>query len=223
MVRGYAAVSLSRLQDDSGELVGFVKVTQDRPRYRELSEALQRRESELRLIIDGIPGLVAYLSRDERYRQVNRAYEEWFGRSAAELLGKHISDVLGAKAYETVRPHVAAALTGQPVSYESEVPYAWGGTRWVRGQYIPDCDANGHVRGFVSLVLDITDAKRAEERLAEEARINETLYRVGTALAQDLDLDTVFVRLTEEATALCRAQFGAFFYNVDDRVHSRRV
>ncbi|RYZ06086.1 MAG: PAS domain S-box protein [Myxococcales bacterium] len=214
--RFYAAVSLSRLQDDSGEPVGFVKVTQDRTRYRKLSKALERRESELRLILDAIPGLVAYMSPDERYRQVNRAYEEWFGRPAAELIGKHISDALGPQAYETVRPHVAAVLAGQAVSFESEVPYASGGARWVSAQYIPDRDTNGNIQGYVSLVLDVTDAKRAEERLAEEARINETLYRVGTALAQDLDLDTVFARLTDEATALCRAQFGAFFYNVDD-------
>ena len=219
--RFYAAVSLSRLQDESGELVGFVKVTQDRTRYRELSEALQRRESELRLIIDAIPGLVAYMSRDETYRQVNRAYEEWFGRPAAEITGKHISDVLGTPAYETLRPHVAAALAGKPVSFESEVPYASRGTRWIRAQYIPDLDASGNVQGFVSLVLDVTDAKHAEQRLAEEARLNETLYRVGTALAQDLDLDTVFSRLTDEATALCRAQFGAFFYNVDDPERGR--
>jgi PAS domain S-box-containing protein len=219
--RFYAAVSLSRLQDDSGELVGFVKVTQDRTRSRELSDALQRRESELRLIIDAIPGLVAYMSSDETYRQVNRTYEEWFGRPAAELIGTHISSVLGPQAYEAVRPHVAAALAGQRVSFESEVPYASGGARWVRAQYIPDRDANGDIQGYVSLVLDITDAKRAEERLAEEARINETLYRVGTALSQNLDLDTVFARLTDEATALCRAQFGAFFYNVDDPERGR--
>ena len=159
--------------------------------------------------------------RDETYRQVNRAYEEWFGRPAAELIGKHISDVLGTQAYETIRPHVAAALAGQPVSFESEVPYASGGARWIRAQYIPDRDTNGNIQGYVSLVLDVTDAKRAEQRLAEEARINETLYRVGTALAQDLDLDTVFARLTDEATALCRAQFGAFFYNVDDPERGR--
>ena len=197
--RFYAAVSLSRLQDDSGELVGFVKVTQDRTHYRELGEALQRREAELRLIIDAIPGLVAYMSTDETYRQVNRAYEEWFGRPKAELIGKHISDVLGTPAYETLRPHVTAALAGQPASFESEVPYASRGTRWIRAQYIPDRDANGNVRGYVSLVLDITDAKHAEQRLAEEARVNETLYRVGTALAQDLDLDTVFARLTRRS------------------------
>ena len=218
--RFYAAVSLSRLQDDSGDLVGFVKVTQDRTRYRELSEALQRRESELRLIIDALPGLVAYMLKDESYLQVNRAYEEWFGQPASEIIGKQLSEVVGAPAYETIRPHVAAALAGNFVSFEAEVAYA-GGARWIRSQYVPDRGADGSVEGFVSLVLDITDAKHAEQRLAEEARLNETLYRVGTALAQQLDLDAVFDQLTNEATALCRAQFGAFFYNVDDPKRGR--
>ncbi|HWA76068.1 MAG TPA: PAS domain S-box protein [Polyangiaceae bacterium] len=214
--RFYAAVSLSRLQNDAGELVGFVKVTQDRTRYRELTEALESREAELRLIIDAIPGLVAYMSADERYLQVNRAYEVWFGRPADDVVGKRVPDVLGAEAYEKIRPYVAAALRGEPASFEAELPYESGGVRWVRATYIPDRDSQGNVRGYVSLVLDITAAKHAEKRLAEEARLNETLYRVGTALSQNLDLGTIFDRLTEEATTVCRAQFGAFFYNVHD-------
>ncbi|MDQ2645946.1 MAG: PAS domain S-box protein, partial [Myxococcota bacterium] len=218
--RFYASVSLSRLQDESGALIGFVKVTQDRTRYRELTEALHQRESELRLIVDAIPGLIAYMSPDETYRHVNRAYEDWFGSAPAQFVGKRLSDVLGPQAYETIRPHVDAALAGQRVSFQAEVPYA-GGARWVRGTYIPDFDANGAVLGYVSLVLDITETKLAEKRLTEEARLNETLYRVGTALAQDLDLETVFARLTDEATALCRAQFGAFFYNVNDPERGR--
>lgn len=214
--RFYAAVSLSALRDDAGVLVGFVKVTEDRTRHRESSDALERREAALRLILDAIPGLVAYLSADETYVQINRAYEAWFGRPTSELTGKHLADVLGPQAYETVRPNVAAALLGRSVSFESEVPYATAGTRWVRATYVPDFDADGKVRGFVSLVLDITDEKRAEKQLADEARVNEALHRVSTALANDLDLDSVFSTLTNEATALCRAQFGAFFYNVND-------
>ncbi|MDQ3032684.1 MAG: PAS domain S-box protein [Myxococcota bacterium] len=212
----YAAVSLSALHDASGALVGFVKVTQDRTRQRELSEALARRESELRLILDTIPGLVAYLDEGRRYRLINRTYEEWFGASAGQIAGEHIADVLGDAAYAAVRPHVDAVLDGRSQTFESEIPYRAGGPRWVHATYIPDRGADGRVHGFVSLVLDVTDAKRAEEQLADEARINEALYRVGTALAVDFDLDTIVTRLTEEATALCRAQFGAFFYNVAD-------
>src|SRR4051812_42338162 len=83
--------------------------------------------------------------------QATRSRLEAAEEALAELVGKHISDALGTEAYETVRPHVAAALAGQAVSFESEVPYASGGARWVRAQYIPDHGADGSIQGYVSL------------------------------------------------------------------------
>ena len=52
--------------------------------------------------------------------------------------------------------------------------------------------------------------------LREERAVNETLRRIGAALTAELELDRLVQLLTDEATALCGAQFGAFFYNVDD-------
>ncbi|MRG95652.1 GAF domain-containing sensor histidine kinase [Polyangium spumosum] len=54
-----------------------------------------------------------------------------------------------------------------------------------------------------------------EDELREEIRINETLLRIGAVLAAELDLDRLVQRLTDEATALTRAQFGAFFFTVE--------
>ena len=55
-----------------------------------------------------------------------------------------------------------------------------------------------------------------EQSLRDEAVLVSTLQRVGTALASELDLERVVQLVTDEATALTRAQFGAFFYNVID-------
>lgn len=56
--------------------------------------------------------------------------------------------------------------------------------------------------------------ERETERLREEARLAETLRRIGAALAAELDLHKLVQILTDEATALTEAQFGSFFYNV---------
>ena len=58
--------------------------------------------------------------------------------------------------------------------------------------------------------------REAEERLREETRIVETLNDVGRTVAADLDLRTVVQRVTDAATDLTSAAFGAFFYNVVD-------
>jgi GAF domain-containing protein/anti-sigma regulatory factor (Ser/Thr protein kinase) len=65
--------------------------------------------------------------------------------------------------------------------------------------------------------LTSADRDRAEERLREESRIAETLRRAGEALAQDLDTQRVVQTVTDAATEVTEAAFGAFFYNVVDR------
>jgi signal transduction histidine kinase/CheY-like chemotaxis protein len=53
---------------------------------------------------------------------------------------------------------------------------------------------------------------------AEAARTEvETLNRIGTTLASELELDRIVQTVTDAATKLTGAQFGAFFYNVVDK------
>ncbi|MGZ8378473.1 MAG: ATP-binding protein [Gemmatirosa sp.] len=55
-----------------------------------------------------------------------------------------------------------------------------------------------------------------EAALRDEASLIATVQRIGTALASELDLERVVQLVTDEATAMTGAQFGAFFYNVLD-------
>jgi PAS domain S-box-containing protein len=140
-------------------------------------------EAQLRLITDAVPALIAYVDAAGRYHLNNRAYETWFGLSREEIHGRHMREVLGEAAWETIRPHVEAALSGREVTYEAETPYKTGGTRWVDATYIPDRGEDGQVRGFVVLVNDITDRKRAEQAGA-------LLSEASDLLASSLDFQT---------------------------------
>jgi signal transduction histidine kinase/CheY-like chemotaxis protein len=60
------------------------------------------------------------------------------------------------------------------------------------------------------------ERKRAEERLGEHARVMQTLNRVGTTVASELDRETIVQTVTDAATELTTAAFGAFFYTVID-------
>ncbi len=60
------------------------------------------------------------------------------------------------------------------------------------------------------------ERKHAEERVASQARVMQTLNRVGAAVASELDRETIVQTVTDAATELTGAAFGAFFYNVID-------
>lgn len=134
---------------------------------KQAQEVLQKRENELRLITNALPVLIAYIDSEQRYRFYNKAYEEWFGDSAAQVYGKHIREVLGEAAYAATRPYIEAVLSGKQVTYETKLPYKDGGTRYISASYIPQFDSSGEVEGFVGLISDISSSKAAEEALQQ--------------------------------------------------------
>lgn len=115
------------------------------------------------MLVDAIPILVSYIDRERRYQEVNAAYEDWFGVQASDIRGMYVWEVLGEAAYEALRPHLDAALSGEQVSFEAEIPYQKGGDRMVLAQYQPNLDGNGKVNGVYAVVRDLTSVKQAEQ------------------------------------------------------------
>ncbi|MGH9944379.1 MAG: PAS domain S-box protein [Pyrinomonadaceae bacterium] len=165
------------LRGVDGELLGFAKVMRDDTPRRLAEEGKRERERFLRFVTDAAPLLIAYVDRDQRYRFNNAGYERWFGLRRHEAYGKRIEEILGPEAYERVRPHVEAALAGEPVSYERVMPYKEGGQRYTLASFVPDRDESGEVAGFVAVVSDITKRKESEDALAESLRREQAARR----------------------------------------------
>jgi PAS domain S-box-containing protein len=69
---------------------------------------------------------------------------------------------------------------------------------------------------MLGIVSDITERKQAEQALREDARILEFLNKTGATLASKLELQEIVQAVTDAATQISGAQFGAFFYNQTD-------
>ena len=76
---------------------------------------------------------------------------------------------------------------------------------------------DGRNVGRVWSFREVTERKRAEQALRAETRMLEILHHTGKAIASELDLQTVVQAVTDAATQLSKAQFGAFFYNVTNQ------
>ncbi len=149
-------------------------------------EALWQRETELRLITDTLPVLISFVDSEQRYRFNNRAYQEWFGHPPAEVYGKYLWEVLGESAYEVVRPYVEQVLTGQQLTFESQIPYKDGGTRYINAIYVPQFNKQGTIKGYAALITDISEqyaALRLRQQAEAALRESEARFRQMTDTA----------------------------------------
>ncbi len=150
-------------------------------RLKRIEEALQGSEDQLRLITDSLPVLISYVDSEQCYRFVNKAYENWYGLLREQIYGRHIKEVLGESAYQVIQGYAETVLSGRQITYEVWVPFKSGGMHYVSVIYVPHFDEQGKVKGYFTLVTDITEKKRAEEQLIKYREHLEELVEERTA------------------------------------------
>jgi len=151
---------------------GWLACVSDVTEYQRLHDQVKRQEEQLRLVIDGMPGLVAYVDRGLRYQFVNRGYAEWFDRPKAAIEGRSIADLMGEDSLAEMRTPLEEAFGGTQVTFERSLMYP-DAPRTVRATYVPDRGPDGSVRGLVVLVQDIT----AEASVLQALRESEERFR----------------------------------------------
>jgi PAS domain S-box-containing protein len=155
-----------------------------------------------------MPVVVTRCSRDLRYLWVSARCAAWIGVPAAEIIGKPIVDVLGEEAMASIRPYIDAVLAGTRVEYEETVCYKTIGPRRVHVEYSPTCDATGAVDGWVACVLDVTERKRAEERLSAAHKALARLFELSVMPASDDAMPALLQATVETAIDVIGADKG---------------
>jgi signal transduction histidine kinase len=88
--------------------------------------------------------------------------------------------------------------------------------KYIRAIGWTDYDADGKPIHFDGITLDNTHMRRVSQDLKESLEVVETINRVGTSLSGELDQKKLVQQVTDAATQLSKAEFGAFFYNLID-------
>ena len=151
-----------------------------------LQRALEARESNLRLVLDSLPGRMAWIGADRRFRYVNRSFESFPGFTREEILGRTVPQVIGEEAYRHVEPFGAAALNGEVQHWEGWLPYSAAGRRYVKRTYAPSYRDDGAIDGYFIFSLDLTEQKQAEQEIETQREAlyqSEKLNALGSLLA----------------------------------------
>jgi sigma-B regulation protein RsbU (phosphoserine phosphatase) len=174
--------------DENAELLRIVGVAWDITERRQTELALAKERSLLTTIMENLPDHIYFKDLDSRFIAASRACAEWQGfKNPADIIGKSDRDLFS-------KEHAEAALadereiirTGKPiVDYEEKETWPDREDTWVSTTKMPLRDAEGHIIGTFGISRDITEKKRAAEKLA---RLAEELRAKNESLEQDLEM-----------------------------------
>lgn len=122
----------------------------------------------LAAVTNSVPAFISYVNHSHRYEFANKSYERFFGIPNDQIIGRHLREVLGNKAYDSIKENIDKALSGEVIKAKIELHSpSTGELRYYEGAYTPDFDGDGFVRGITILQSEVTERVIAQQRLSD--------------------------------------------------------
>ena len=170
-------IRVAPFRDESGAILRWYGTSTDIQDRKLADEALRASETNLRQIVNSIPGLICTMSPTGEIEQLNQPLLEYFGKTPEELKGWRMTDAVHPDDLpEVVKAYTYSITTGTPYEIEHRCRRADGVYRWFQVRASAVRDADGNITGWYVLLTDIEDRKRAEDALrASETNLRKIL------------------------------------------------
>ncbi len=180
--------------------------------------ALERQRALLRTIIDSVPAMVGYIDPQERLVHHNIAFEQWLGRSFAQLHGRPLREALPRDCAAQLATRLGPVFGGESARFETVLatPHQ---RRDLLVSLRPDREPDGTVAGVVVHAFDVTEARLLGAAIARSEKRYRTLISASAAIVWAADSSGAIVeaegweRFTGENPVA--GAFGAWW----DRIH----
>ncbi len=207
------SLTVSPIRDAAGTVVGASKIARDISDRKRADSAASR----LAAVVESSDDAIVTKSLDGIIASWNPAAERMFGYTAAEAIGRSIRILVPQDLQNEEDTVLAKIRAGEAVDhYETTRRRKDGSLVSISLSVSPIRDSGGVVVGASKIARDITERIRLRAAAVEQAQITAKIGEVGAAVASTLERDTIVQKVTDTATELTHAEFGAFFYNVVD-------
>jgi PAS domain S-box-containing protein len=207
----WSSTTVTLLRNQSGVAAQFIGIIQDIT-DRKYAESLT---SRLASVIENSDDAIITKTLDGIISTWNPGAERIFGYTAEEAIGKPVTILIPEQHLDEEPGILERIRRGERIDHYQTT------RRRKNGEFInvsltvsPIKDDSGRIVGASKIARDITRQKRSENLIREQAHVLALLDTTGKLISSNLDLQNVLQTVTDTATQLTGAKFGAFFYNV---------
>ncbi len=208
------SLTVSPIHDEAGHVIGASKVARD------ISDRVEAAITSRRLaaVVESSDDAIVTKDLNGIITSWNAAAERMFGYTEEEAVGRSIRMVIPNELQQEEDVVLAKIRAGEKIDHFETERQRKDGTRLSISLTVsPIRNEHGEIVGASKIARDITERVRLKETARRHADDTAKLGEVGAVVASTLDSETIVQRVTDIATELTTAEFGAFFYNVTDQ------
>ncbi len=143
----------------------YIILARDITQRKNMEEQMQEQNQFLDSLLNAIPVPVFYKDTQTKYKGVNKAFEEFYGKKKEEIIGKGVFDLFPPEQAQVFSDADADLFrNGATQVYEAKLRNIQGEDHDVIFHKAVYFDNSGRVIGLIGTILDITERKQVKKR-----------------------------------------------------------
>jgi PAS domain S-box-containing protein len=202
----------SRLKDDTGNVIGTLSSGTDVTERVRAEQKLEESERRIREITDALPVVAYEADATGRMTFVNATFFDLFGYTKEELeAGMSVFQLIAPADLKRARAVFRRRMRGEEVGRVEYSGLRKDGSTFNMAARSALMSRDGAVVGQRGVILDVTEQKRAEERVKEHTHTIETLNRIMTEGNRATDVRSFVEAATKLACELMHFDIGGIY------------
>ena len=164
--RRYIFFEAVPIKNSSNEIIAVVETLEDITERKLAEEATASHNIFLQEVMDAIPNPVYFKDSTGCYLGCNSAFKSFFGKTADEIVGKTLLDIMPEEyAGQSIEKDHTILESGTSICYETELVRGDGMVRNILVSKAPLSHSDASLAGIVGSFVDVTDQRKMDEKI----------------------------------------------------------
>ena len=186
----------------NGKTVGFQAIIVDITRLKSIEKKLIETNKRLETIFETASEGIITVDANENITFANRAFAEILGYNERELIGVNLRRFVDEESFKMIKEQTEIRKRGKTSRYEITLHHRDGKPRIIQVSASPLWNEKGEYVGAISIIMDVTERRKMEEKLKESEERFKRLIEYAPDAIYINDVNGNFIDGNKQAEAL---------------------